>query len=154
MRGKVVMWEAGHPLAGITPAYAGKRIKTCAFLCCCRDHPRLCGEKPHDREPQKYPVGSPPPMRGKAAEFQVGRLSERITPAYAGKSDAFLQACEEHQDHPRLCGEKQLERVGFSVYCGSPPPMRGKGSNGKSTFWNARITPAYAGKRLKCEGEA
>ena len=92
-------------------------------------------------------TGSPPPMRGK-------ELSERkccgflgITPAYAGKryhAGAFFAS---PRDHPRLCGEKGYQVFERPLHLGSPPPMRGKASESASNIFNARITPAYAGKR-------
>ena len=68
MRGKVLK----HGVVGlenrITPAYAGKR-KINGFCCIClEDHPRLCGEKICGLFRRYYGLGSPPPMRGKAAE--------------------------------------------------------------------------------------
>ena len=70
----------------------------------------------------------------------------RITPAYAGKSSlsAFLMMLT--KDHPRLCGEKRLQVMTGLVSMGSPPPMRGKESDGKDGTIANGITPAYAGK--------
>ena len=65
-------------------------------------------------------------MRGKAAESEENIPINRITPAYAGKSDSVGQPIARIKDHPRLCGEKQLVFLGF-CHC-------------------RRITPAYAGK--------
>ena len=45
MRGKVPDMRVRQITRGITPAYAGKSSTQHAFLCCVRDHPRLCGEK-------------------------------------------------------------------------------------------------------------
>ena len=45
-------------------------------------------------------------MRGKARFSRSCRARARITPAYAGKSLAYLLQCSRLQDHPRLCGEK------------------------------------------------
>ena len=50
--------------------------------------------------------GSPPRMRGKEVSFGKTRNENRITPAYAGKSDSGPAAAAESQDHPRVCGEK------------------------------------------------
>ena len=65
-------------------------------------------------------------MRGKVAIEFLKRNSNRITPAYAGKS--ALQSPQ----NPRSSG--------------SPPPMRGKDSRGGVKFDGDGITPAYAGK--------
>ena len=53
-------------------------------------------------------MGSPPLTRGKAPRFVFVHLFFGITPAYAGKSEEILCPCEQHQDHPRLRGEKQV----------------------------------------------
>ena len=54
-----------------------------------KDHPRLCGEKPCSKIFVKGVSGSPPPMRGKAVQLDFARPLKGITPAYAGKSDAY-----------------------------------------------------------------
>ena len=65
MRGKEFSFEIAVLLAGITPAYAGKRNFAGAAVNLDRDHPRVCGEKPG------------------VSTFLPVRLG--ITPAYAGK---------------------------------------------------------------------
>ena len=45
MRGKASPHSCRKSYAGITPAYAGKRHRSCAGDSRCEDHPRLCGEK-------------------------------------------------------------------------------------------------------------
>ena len=66
-------------------------------------------------------------MRGKAIRPQLSRFSQRITPAYAGKSLYSYLYTLYLQDHPRLCGEKQCRVQTAGI--------------------KSRITPAYAGKR-------
>ena len=74
-------------------------------------------------------TGSPPPMRGKVADFVNGTPGTGITPAYAGKSyDGKIVV-----DNPP----------------GSPPPMRGKGQSSGGGGRRFGITPAYAGKRVR-----
>ena len=66
-------------------------------------------------------------MRGKDDGTLPEPISNRITPAYAGKSiygSAVRHDC-----------------------IGSPPPMRGKAPAYDPKQANNRITPAYAGKR-------
>ena len=67
-------------------------------------------------------------MRGKGYTTAAESEENRITPAYAGKRWEGLKMAQDFEDHPRLCGEKQL------------PERHGQG-------W-LRITPAYAGKSL------
>ena len=65
MRGKVNhLLGRGHA-NGITPAYAGKRIKLRKRHSICGDHPRVCGEKPVTVRCIFLNLGSPPRMRGK-----------------------------------------------------------------------------------------
>ena len=54
-----------------------------------KDHPRLCGEKRQPEHTGGHLIGSPPPMRGKALLQDFCKRRVRITPAYAGKSDAY-----------------------------------------------------------------
>ena len=126
MRGKVVLLSYDFVLPGITPAYAGKRKIPQIVASKCRDHPRLCGEKSSGIVTSVPPLGSPPPMRGKVFKSCCIILCSRITPAYAGKSAQVRQCQGSSRDHPRLCGEKTLNRKGQTRNLGSPPPMRGK----------------------------
>ena len=87
-------------------------------------------------------------MRGKAGTRYMWTLTTWITPAYAGKSFAFLKFRPPTRDHPRLCGEKPNVAAITSVFRGSPPPMRGKENPDRKmpALWG--ITPAYAGKSV------
>ena len=85
MRGKVQCKDGQDFVAGITPAYAGKRP---VGLCVRRsgwDHPRVCGEKPKTPVLNCPKVGSPPRMRGKVYGIDLYSMRLGITPAYAGK---------------------------------------------------------------------
>ena len=92
MRGKGGVNVKFSAQFGITPAYAGKRIDTVQHGRFDQDHPRLCGEKVLSTPKAAYPIGSPPPMRGKVAIFKQLSMCRRITPAYAGKSIRSLIA--------------------------------------------------------------
>ena len=130
MRGKVDNDRRRNKTAGITPAYAGKRGRVCAFL------------------PQT--VGSPPPMRGKAKAKSCEKTDAGITPAYAGKSLTGTVWTKPPRDHPRLCGEKGVKKAKDRAKTGSPPPMRGKVATPPPMDFARGITPAYAGKRDPC----
>ena len=126
MRGKVrTNWFACSN-CGITPAYAGKRVKYDDVVQTDKDHPRLCGEKLIQNSRNPSHLGSPPPMRGKVYNSSRVEQRNRITPAYAGKSERWT--------HERI------------AEYGSPPPMRGKARLSSGCRARARITPAYAGK--------
>ena len=71
-------------------------------------------------------------MRGKAQRIAAAVQGLRITPAYAGKSEA-----------PYGC---TIEAKG------SPPRMRGKAVGTCAWYLLDGITPAYAGKRLNFGG--
>ena len=86
-------------------------------------------------------------MRGKVIESGESAAIMRITPAYAGKSTSVQDRSCEHEDHPRLCGEKAPETVYHIKEKGSPPPMRGKAAYIITSALQIGITPAYAGKR-------
>ncbi len=75
---------------GITPAYAGKREMHIHSFRILWDHPRLCGEKAIKSASHSFIAGSPPPMRGKAASKPLTDTFSRITPAYAGKREAWI----------------------------------------------------------------
>ena len=91
-------------------------------------------------------MGSPPRMRGKGAAVKSTVLDLRITPAYAGKSGRIFPAVRSSWDHPRICGEKRYRSLLPRRRVGSPPHMRGKGSDGRGARDVEGITPAYAGK--------
>ena len=86
MRGKGSKSSVDAGKYRITPAYAGKSHLYGIIAIEVRDHPRLCGEKANKTIKTANAEGSPPPMRGKAIDFSFGVVEDRITPAYAGKS--------------------------------------------------------------------
>ena len=146
MRGKAGKHRGHVPASRITPAYAGKSPGDENRQDAARDHPRVCGEKKIANSDELAVEGSPPRMRGKVLKNRVKSGQPRITPAYAGKSDALGCHGPPPPDHPRVCGEK-LCRLSFRVGLrGSPPRMRGKGSSCAAERQTLRITPAYAGK--------
>ena len=65
-------------------------------------------------------------MRGKVSRKTHAAAHLRITPAYAGKSSMYKLNIVPDEDHPRLCGEKNLPYTKTIQLSGSPPPMRGK----------------------------
>ena len=88
-------------------------------------------------------------MRGKA-DVVLNRIDRiGITPAYAGKRVIRSSFHKLFQDHPRLCGDKQVFLRYGHMFLGSPPPMRGKVLSLAESEYQDRITPAYAGKRFE-----
>ena len=78
VRGKVAGNLEQGRVVGITPAYAGKRIKL-------RKRHSICGEKLSTTSTDIHPAGSPPRMRGKGQGQGDGCDHQGITPAHAGK---------------------------------------------------------------------
>ena len=146
MRGKAMEKTQARSADGITPAYAGKRVRSSSTSDTLRDHPRVCGEKLLPGSAARPPQGSPPRMRGKAGGVVYLACKERITPAYAGKSKIVQALVHPVEDHPRVCGEKICEGLGRRGALGSPPRMRGKEYRALQRRRGSGITPAYAGK--------
>ena len=147
VRGKVCHTMAEAKGLGITPAYAGKRCRPPHQAPAVWDHPRVCGEKWQNRVNQLLVRGSPPRMRGKGRRNHPVIFVDGITPAYAGKSHPLFIQQRASRDHPRVCGEKPQPATHSAAPPGSPPRMRGKDEQTTGKNENARITPAYAGKR-------
>ena len=146
VRGKVDAATLTLKARGITPACAGKRLLPCCFWRLHRDHPRVCGEKRTRQAVWTQCGGSPPRVRGKVVLLLVGWLLSGITPACAGKSVWQRLRPEPARDHPRVCGEKKMERFFSVLLTGSPPRVRGKAASGIHNHAAAGITPACAGK--------
>ena len=106
MRGKAPNCDPTEKSSGITPAHAGKRGTSSLLRGTSKDHPRACGEK------ALFPLllgrfpGSPPRMRGKVFRTVQAEMSQRITPAHAGKRLRLIKSSGFTGDHPRACGEK------------------------------------------------
>ena len=129
MRGKESTGISIQSHIRITPAYAGKRWSTALGSQSPRDHPRLCGEKMNSQTAGVRSLGSPPPMRGKAA--------------------CILCTVCTCQDHPRLCGEKGKQFLVKWLLIGSPPPMRGKVREPNAVLHEAKDHPRLCGEKWK-----
>ena len=146
MRGKGIADDEARAAVGITPACAGKSELPRFFLRCPWDHPRVCGEKMVSMIPHRRSRGSPPRVRGKEDGFaQLGNVGG-ITPAYAGKRRCPRFRPGKIRDHPRVCGEKSLQKPDITRSVGSPPRMRGKVDLSLKVVRVLGITPACAGK--------
>ena len=126
MRGKPLPQTTRLSVARITPADAGKTPSCDGRPPEYEDHPRGCGENLCFQLSAATTAGSPPRMRGKHALPRADRLPCRITPADAGKTPRIALIGQLLTDHPRGCGENQVDI------------LDGAGDN--------RITPADAGK--------
>ena len=86
MRGKLLDVRGQHVAPGITPAHAGKTARSAWRFMAAKDHPRACGENRIRAQFVPACPGSPPRMRGKLGYYEKDKLSDRITPAHAGKT--------------------------------------------------------------------
>ena len=73
-------------------------------------------------------------------------FKRRITPAYAGKTEAEPLIRFQCQDHPRVCGKDGVGFASVDYPIGSPPRMRERPMTKTIDTALLRITPAYAGK--------
>ena len=150
-RGKVDGPPAQVGRGRITPAQAGRSPYFLYGKKDYKDHPRIGGEKAELTAAVISAMGSPPRRRGKGyREFGID-ISDRITPAQAGKSVAPRQKRSALWDHPRVGGEKYSRPSYSRISMGSPPRGRGKGNQAFSWYGSSRITPAWAGKSATSE---
>ena len=126
MRGKAGLVQIVCRLRGITPAYAGKSCIYRSTTSISWDHPRVCGEKGDGSSAAAAEPGSPPRMRGKEFLHPLACVIAGITPACAGKRKTAWKGEGKKQDHPRMCGEKQIKGFKHDGHMGSPPHVRGK----------------------------
>ena len=153
-RGKVCGRCESHESCRIIPARAGKRVCRVTIKNCSQDHPRMRGEKGFESPPPGLGSGSSPHARGKASALKLDSCSIRIIPACAGKSAGLSSQNLHSQDHPRMCGEKQVSRFIHINDKGSSPHVRGKVFRSFPDRVSFRIIPACAGKRLAGAGTA
>ena len=106
VRGKAHFSHKSFQNIGITPACAGKRLKSSERLKTGWDHPRMCGEKLCFSLIITYKKGSPPHVRRKGLVCGWYDHRHGITPACAGKSISVNCVMFARWDHPRMCGEK------------------------------------------------
>ena len=167
MRGKVHQRQKVGGDCGITPACAGKRVGGAGSVhLTVQSPPRVRGKERHDAIsptvegitpacagkslpallPYLNRLGSPPRVRGKVHASTTLLFMLRITPACAGKSQISPPLVEISGDHPRVCGEKNLQMALGLKAEGSPPRVRGKELEWRRLLSAGRITPACAGK--------
>ena len=146
-RGKGLWLVSGPVGPGITPAWAGKSSVVSGSARCARDHPRVGGEKFAEDRGGNFVSGSPPRGRGKVPPCAGLPPLLRITPAWAGKSQAQRLGLDPVGDHPRVGGEKAFQLGVLGLQLGSPPRGRGKAFPEPLPLLGRGITPAWAGKR-------
>ncbi len=103
------------------------------------------GERPVTRYDPASARGSSPHARGtlRAAPANAGVL--RIIPACAGNAKAHHESRPSRPDHPRMRGERPMERTVWRIDSGSSPHARGTHPADVPEALSNRIIPACAG---------
>ena len=145
MRGAPNCSGVSTPISRIIPADAGSTKAGFGQSALERDHPRGCGEHGPLWRNAMTLCGSSPRMRGAHSRIRGTRIIKRIIPADAGST-----CCKESwpwpaPDHPRGCGEHQLNHKIVAHYAGSSPRMRGARRRWPLSIRQAGIIPADAG---------
>ena len=146
MRGKLDIHQTKANFSRITPAGAGKTLNRSSIYSKSQDHPRRCGENSFREANLWRADGSPPQVRGKPFYGIITSVTNRITPAGAGKTYEISLETGEYRDHPRRCGENVRCSPPLPLLAGSPPQVRGKLRSEVFMIVTFRITPAGAGK--------
>ena len=110
---------------GIIPAYAGNTCQRRLRPPSPWDHPRVCGEHESKDRKEVLEEGSSPRMRGTLCEDVLAGFQHGIIPAYAGNTLGCCGSVPLGRDHPRVCGEHTVKRLGAGFKPGSSPRMRG-----------------------------
>ena len=130
----------------LIPAYAGKTDRTPPLEACHSAHPCLRGENPFPKKFQEYVPGSSLLTRGKLPVLAPLRPSQRLIPAYAGKTLCGCGVCCAAPAHPCLRGENFAPMTMASQAGGSSLLTRGKPEVSVSGAGLHGLIPAYAGK--------
>ena len=136
------MWD----IVRITPACAGKTIGGIDHVGHRQDHPRVCGKDQMEPGYIYEFVGSPPRVRERLHNHTTLTKESWITPACAGKTQAWMLPSSKQRDHPRVCGKDAGFLHSHIKFIGSPPRVRERHQAKGVTIYKAGITPACAGK--------
>ena len=85
-------------------------------------------------------------MRGKLSDLIGPLLDLRNIPAYAGKTACIANNPSWAAEHPRVCGENDIQIAALNGFKGTSPRMRGKRHTSRCLRLCKRNIPAYAGK--------
>ena len=152
MRGKLPRQRVVAVHGGNIPAYAGKTPKEGIANVIPSEHPRVCGENWGGSRLMRWNVGTSPRMRGKRGKNLSPNSPGRNIPAYAGKTHHLTTADLCLPEHPRVCGENNMDEYTDEELAGTSPRMRGKPAEGWPISQETRNIPAYAGKTPKPGG--
>ena len=133
------------PCSGITPACAGTTFVGGRRHFFRQDHPRLCGNDAVQGDTGRVLEGSPPLVRERLLVCSFFPPPFGITPACAGTTQVEQKRSILPWDHPRLCGNDELNQTPVDAYMGSPPLVRERLARRRTNPFHLRITPACAG---------
>ena len=133
----------------LIPAWAGKTRADHGRRNRPRAHPRVGGENLHLVCARLEDSGSSPRGRGKRRLVAARCASERLIPAWAGKTVRLSHNSVPPGAHPRVGGENHSTATGPHAQLGSSPRGRGKPVGIEPTLILTRLIPAWAGKTLK-----
>ena len=146
MRGKPVHGGENIVIRGLIPAHAGKTVALEVSRLEAGAHPRACGENGREGEYVRTVEGSSPRMRGKPGTPKLTAINDGLIPAHAGKTASLSCLMGLTRAHPRACGENQTHQLGWVLFAGSSPRMRGKPPPFDCDPPAPRLIPAHAGK--------
>ncbi len=129
-----------------TPACAGQTIRHSPARMPNSVHPRVCGADSHVSGFRSRHFGSPPRVRGRLQSVREKQDRFRFTPACAGQTNSHRWNVALTAVHPRVCGADAVLFLLRRCHAGSPPRVRGRHAQTKSSEGANRFTPACAGQ--------
>ena len=90
-------------------------------------------------------------MRGAQGARILATSYDGIIPAYAGSTTRTEPRPRKNRDHPRVCGEHDIQLPPPLADLGSSPRMRGARITDIGDTVAVRIIPAYAGSTPACD---
>ena len=145
-RGKHISARLDALDEGLIPAHAGKTRPSSDSSPDHRAHPRSRGENRAAISTRLRQCGSSPLTRGKRLLVLVGAVVERLIPAHAGKTFAWVVGGIFARAHPRSRGENRSRGPILGAARGSSPLTRGKRPLDRPRPAAGRLIPAHAGK--------
>ena len=130
----------------LIPACAGKTSPCARLSSIVTAHPRACGENLDLADPESFPLGSSPRVRGKLGHSSDRIRDDRLIPARAGKTPRPLRTPPPRSAHPRACGENSDDATTALHRAGSSPRVRGKPEDAGGVEGGGQLIPARAGK--------
>ena len=125
-RGKRKRGPPRQPLSRLIPAHTGKTSSPASPASRHQAHPRSCRENMSTSVAACYASGSSPLTRGKQPRTILGRRTERLIPAHAGKTTKGPRSSASWWAHPHSRGENRRYIQTHPGETGSSPLTRRK----------------------------